>query len=168
MIYHYIGIDPGVTGGICILDSDDKEVKIYKMPETCQGLLKIIELKGPKVHKVITGTERLWPRSQRSATSTFRMGLEAGSCEMALNAMKFMYPKTYALPIIINPATWQKKIGTPPRPKGMSADKAYSQHKKNLWHFAESLFPSERILKQTCDSVLIAYYLRQEHQKGTL
>lgn len=167
MFYHYIGIDPGVKGGITILTSGD-DIQIFKMPQTCQGLLKILELKGPKVHKVYTATERLWPRRQRSATSTFRMGLEAGSCEMALNAMRFMHRKTYTNPKIVSPQVWQKKIGAPPRPKDLPSNKAYSQHKKNLWHYAQSLFPSEKILKDTADSVLIAYYLRQEHQSGNL
>lgn len=133
-------------------------------------LLKLLKSHKPKSKGtyVIHGFERLWPRMQRSATSTFRMGIEAGSVEMAHWSMRYQYRKWFAPPICIAPQTWHAKIDAPKRPKGLSENEAYKQHKADLHTFAQNLFPSETIRKDLCDAVLIAHYLKKEHESGRL
>ena len=167
--YYYIGTDPGGKGGVCILNSKDDEVRVFKMPDTCAGLWSILDFDKPKGNfYVIHGIERLWPRQQRSARSTFMMGIEAGSCEALHTMLRVLYRSTHSQCHIIAPQTWQAKTGCPKRPKTGNSDKDYSQHKKNLWHYAESLYPQIRILKDVADSVLIAHYFKLEHEHGQI
>ena len=38
----YIGIDPGVNGGIAIADRDGKVLEVVKMPDTPQDILDFL------------------------------------------------------------------------------------------------------------------------------
>lgn len=142
----FIGIDPGVSGGIAVIDENGDVLRVSKMPDTEEDLLE--ELK----HGIcITATGRAhfatleYVRStpQMGVVSAFTFGRGYGALRMALTSLRIPYEE-------VTPPKWQKAIGC--RTKG---DKNVSKAK------AQELFPNIKITHANADALLIAEYGRR-------
>lgn len=148
---YYLGIDPGASGGMAVLDESGGVVEVSKMPDTILGILAAIEKwKDEDVVCVLEDVGRGMPGQSSKATATFAR--HNGHLEMALLASRI---RTYK----VTPQKWEKtyQLG-----KSGGMDKA--AWKRKLKEKAQQLFPSlgKKITLATCDALLIAEYGRTQ------
>lgn len=154
----YVGIDPGVSGGLAAIDEDGLVLAVSKMPATERELLDWLREQRPaipggrqargileKVHGGIGG-----PGGRRQgAAGMFTYGRNYGSILMALTAAGIPFDQ-------VAPQTWQKLAG-------VVYSKNLSQtNKKNISkRRAQQLFPSLTVTHAIADALLLAECCRR-------
>lgn len=153
----YIGIDPGVSGGIAVLGSAGQVFDTHKMPETPADLAEcfrsILTLRGidrPGVsaclERVNAGVFGQQKTGRMGVTSAFSFGRVVGRLEQVLACAEVPYT-------FISPITWQNALGC--RTHG---DKNISKAR------AQQLFPSlHKITHAIADALLLAEFCRRAH-----
>lgn len=146
----FIGIDPGQSGGIAVLNKNGGVESVSTMPETPHDILEWLEEYSG--HDCVCALEDVghgMPGQSSKATATFAR--HNGHLEMALLALSIRTEK-------VTPQKWQKiyQLGSS---KGI--DKRVWKNK--LKAKAQQLFPSlgKRITLSTCDALLLAEYARR-------
>jgi len=160
----YLGIDPGKSGGIAVINSEDRScygVLAIKMPETPADVLDYFHsLKDnlPPNYSYIAVIEQVsgYIGEEQPGSAMFKFGRGVGHLEMALLACGI---PSEAVP----PRKWQKALGISSKKKTESK----VQWKNRLKSVAQRLFPSEKITLATADALLIALYCKRKHE-GTL
>lgn len=151
----YIGIDPGVSGGLaCITTYADPVgppvVTAIRMPETDDGVLAALrDMYDPHYTSdpVYAALERVHASPQMGVVSAFTFGRGYGRLCMALAALTIPYEA-------VLPRRWQQGIGCI-----SGGDKNVTKRK------AQALFPQvPKITHATADALLLAEYCRRSHQ----
>ncbi len=141
----YIGIDPGINGGIATINNNF--VQAYKMPQTIRDLWELIhEIKSTaelENYSITAALESVWSSPQMGVKSAFTFGNGFGHLEMALTALGVPYER-------VRPAVWQKAMGC--LTKG---DKNVSKRR------AQELFPALKVTHAIADALLIAEFARR-------
>lgn len=157
----YIGIDPGMSGGIAYLF--DGKPHIDPMPETKSDILFLFRSLAKTYaesskHAVIEQVTGYVGGPGNTGSSQFKFGRNVGWCELACLAAGIRMEE-------IPPNKWQRGLGIPPRSgKGKTKEKPYD-YKRRLKGFAQQLFPGvEGITLRTCDALLLAEYSRRRRE----
>ncbi len=141
----YIGIDPGINGGIATINNNF--VQAYKMPQTIRDLWELIhEIKSTaelENYSITAALESVWSSPQMGVKSAFTFGNGFGHLEMALTALGVPYER-------VRPQAWQKAMGC--LTKG---DKNVSKRR------AQELFPAIKVTHAIADALLIAEFARR-------
>ena len=76
--FKYIGIDPGKSGGITVID--DKDVKTYKCPQRTEDMSMLFSLLigDTSAYDVKLLMERVWARPNNAVRSAFAYGVNYG------------------------------------------------------------------------------------------
>ena len=144
----YLGIDPGLAGGIAHIGHDEQP-HAQKMLDTMSD---IIDYLWGKQARGVWGTpgqrvayiEKVASSPQMGVKSAFTFGKGYGSLLMALTAAGIPYTE-------VAPAVWQKKMG------------CLSHGDKNVTkNRAQQLFPSIKVTHNIADALLIAEYGRRK------
>ena len=139
----FIGIDPGISGGIAII-GDGIAPWAVKMPETERDIWDTIRaLKSWSDREAFATIEKVHSMPGQGVASSFTFGRGLGSLRMALVAAEIPFAD-------VTPQAWQKALGC--LTKG---DKNVSKAK------AQELFPSLRITHYIADALLIAEFARR-------
>lgn len=155
----YLGLDPGVSGGLACLYDDDT-VEAIKMPDNLESIwVWLSRGRGPgttyaaveKVGGWIPGREHMAHGGQ-PGSRMFELGTVAGALRMALVALGLR--DTIDEP---GPRAWQKAVGVV-RPKGTE----YVAWKRMLKDHAQKRFPKLVVTLGTADALLIALYCKQK------
>lgn len=144
-----IGLDPGSSGAIAVLDSDGKVIDVTKMPETCLDIYCYLADAMKDADETICCLEDVGhgiPGQSSSATAKFAR--HCGHLEMALTALKV---KT----ITARPQLWQKIYHL-----GRSSEYSKHEWKNRLKAKAQQLFPNIKVTLINADALLIAEYAR--------
>jgi Holliday junction resolvasome RuvABC endonuclease subunit len=140
----FLGIDPGVTGGMVCLEADGTVRAAVTMPPTEHDvyatLLELLE--DEEAHAVL---ERVWSSPQMGVVSAFTFGRGYGALRMALTAAAVPFDE-------VTPPTWQTAMGC--RSKG---DKNLTKRR------AQALFPGQTVTHRTADALLLAEFCRRMH-----
>lgn len=162
---HYIGIDPGASGAVCVLSANNAE--IFKMPDTTEGIAHLISNLNPDISRVLCEQQQPRPAYARKmnpethqeeftvlrgVNATWTFAQHYGELRMALTMRGFQAE-------YIRPMDWMRSLGIPKREKGMSQ----TAWKGRLHDKARELFPGLKIIKATADAVLIAETCRRLH-----
>lgn len=144
----YVGIDPGVGGGIAVISYDDEHsysVDVTAMPATEQDVCSFLRTyPASRTHAVI---EHVW--SIPGQGGAFKFGKNVGTLLGILTALAIPFDQ-------VLPKAWQKTLGVVYR-KGMT-----DVEKKNITkRRAQQLFPSLTVTHAIADSLLIAEYCRR-------
>ena len=167
----FLGIDPGVNGGLVLIDSDgsildkalmpyillrsSKEVDLQGLVRKLQEMVYTNHLEGKLIDKVIL--EKVWAMPGNGAVSSFKFGYNFGVCEMALVCLGLPY-------VLVNPRTWSKAMH-----EGLSKD--IDPKKRSLLAF-QRLYPNTDLRSSDkakkphdglIDALLIAEYGRRSH-----
>ena len=94
----YIGIDPGVSGGIAGVDESGDIVFAVKMPDSALGILTVLRQRGGHAIGLL---EFVHATPQMGVRSAFTFGHGVGRLEASLEATGIPYSE-------IAPAKWQK------------------------------------------------------------
>ena len=136
-----LGIDPGLSGGIALLDSQEGP-QVWRMPATETDLWDIIV----GAHADAAWIEKVSSSPQMGVTSAFTFGRGYGSLLMALTACGVPFTE-------VLPRKWQAAVGLV-YPKGSTP-----VQKKNLGkRRSQQLFPSLDVKLWGADALLIAHF----------
>lgn len=144
----YIGIDPGVHGGIAVLSADGSVVEVAKMPATPMDLLDFLSRHKDDSFCVL---ERVGGMPGQGGSAMFNFGKGYGHLQMALLALGIPTND-------VTPNKWEKSFQL-----GSSGKYGKTEWKNRLKAKAQQLFPSlgRKITLATCDALLIAEYGRR-------
>jgi hypothetical protein len=137
----YIGIDPGLSGGIAFIPTSG-EPWAHKMPETDRDLIDLLRDSTRDMEARAT-LEFVSSSPQMGVKSAFTFGEGYGRLQMALTALGVPYER-------VRPQAWQKAMGC--LTKG---DKNVSKRR------AQELFPALKVTHAIADALLIAEFARR-------
>ena len=145
----YIGIDPGLSGGIAILNQDGSVKEVVAMPDTPRDIYEFLFSYKEDSRCVLEDVGHGMPGQSSKATATFAR--HNGHLEMALLALGIPTEK-------LTPQKWIKVYQLK---KKKEQDK--NEWKNVLKAKAQSLFPQlgKKVTLKTCDALLIAEYARR-------
>jgi len=149
----YMGIDPGKSGGIAVVNGSRKS-QSWKMPDTDSGMWDCIH-EACSGKGVFACLEKVHAMPGQGVKSMFTFGENFGKMKMALTAAAVSYE-------LVTPQAWQKKLGIPKR---NTKSESKPQFKKRLKSVAEGLFPQGDVTMASADALLIAEYCRRENLK---
>lgn len=146
----FLGIDPGASGGIAIIN---KEAIAIKMPETARDIWDFFSAyQDSEVYAVLEkvgGVVSSTADNKFMGASMFTFGSSYGMVYMALIAAKIPFD-------LAHPRTWQKSFNLS-RMKG----ELHSKWKGRMKETAQRLFPEVRVTLATADALLLAEYARR-------
>lgn len=165
----YIGIDPGLSGGIANLGINGSDPYGLAMPESTNDIWMAVRAiagmnpVGYYVYAVIEQNTGYVPFHNKDggkgnipSYTMYKFGRNAGMCEMALHAIGVQ-------PDLIVARVWQKGLDIATKARGENKQ----QFKKRLKEEAIRRFPRTEVTLYNCDALLIAEYCRRK-QEGKL
>jgi hypothetical protein len=164
----YLGIDPGVGGGLAWIAGRNK-VDVAKMPATETDLWDLLETIAGEMN-LKGGFALLEQQSARPTivfdhkTKKFRPTILKSTCVLygGYRLLKGMLVAAGIPHEECPPQRWQKAMNIPPREKGEPEQK----WKNRLKARAQALFPGVTLTLATCDALLIAEAARRSKQGG--
>ena len=166
----YVGIDPGVNGGIAVLrdytyDVTEWDAKVVAMPSTEADLWDVIKPLSSFNTVAVIEFVQAFPTDGRSSIVTFATNYG--------NLRAFLVAAEIPLLEAVTAAKWQKALGiTKPKrhtvkgvkrtAKQKAADRR--EGKRQLKAKAQQLFPALHITLKTCDALLIATYCKRKNE----
>lgn len=147
-----MGIDPGVNGGIAVVDMDTHEViDVTAMPDTLTDISEFIEK-----HKDVVAAyvEKVHSMPKQGVASTFTFGVFYGYVLMGVVSHKIRK-------IDVMPAKWQSEMGV----KSKKGEEKTS-HKNRLKGLAQNLFPKIKVTLKNADALLLAEYGCKEEARS--
>lgn len=142
----FIGIDPGKSGGISMLNQLGERIFSGAMPQTELDILEALRWccsEAGGAAGVRAAIEKVHSSPQMGVVSAFTFGVGYGGLKMALAAVGVSFQE-------VSPQRWQRDMGC--LTKGdKNVSKAAAQH----------LFPSTKVTHANADSLLIAEWLRR-------
>lgn len=140
----FIGVDPGASGAIAVLDEDGKFIDVFKAGDAERDVeWKVSKYSGES--SVCAMIERVHSMPKQGVASSFKFGQSYGFLRGILTANLIPFEE-------VQPAKWQQAMGC--RTKG---DKNVTKQK------AGQLFPSVKVAHWNADALLIAEYCRRFH-----
>ena len=149
--FKYVGIDPGKSGGIAVIDGRGS-IKAYKCPELSEemALLFQIIIGNTPADKIKLLMERVWARPTNAVRAAFSYGTNYGQW-LGIAASHEVEMNT------VIPVDWIKWVGCP---KALKRD----VRKRWLKKKAGELYPNvNKLTLATSDAILITHYARGEY-----
>ena len=137
----YIGIDPGLSGGIAATNGDISVCG--KCPLTVSDMAKVISTMTDLGSKPFAVIESVHSFPGQGVASTFKFGNNYGMWLGILAALKIPY-------IQVSPVKWMTYYGSRPKVK--------KDRKNHLKHLAQQRYPVLDITLATADAILLAHY----------
>lgn len=157
----YLGIDPGVSGGLALVSENGRSEAI-PTPATERDIWEWFQWRGPNGQTVAGADyaviERVHAMPGNGVSGMFRFGQSYGFLRACLIAAGIPFEEVEA-------RTWQKALGISPRK--IKAGESKTQFKNRLKNRAACLFPQITVTLATADALLIAEYCRRK-RTGTL
>jgi hypothetical protein len=141
----FLGVDPGVSGGLAFVRDDGHVIGVHKMPENERELLDLLKMhvRGDTGVSVRAVLERVHSSPQMGKASVFTFGKGYGALRMGLVAAGIPFDEP-------TPQSWQKALSC--RTQG---DKAVSKAR------AHELFPTAHVTNWSAEALLLAEYCRR-------
>jgi hypothetical protein len=152
--FKYIGIDPGASGGLTVINEKGR-IKAYKCPKSSEemALLFQIAMGSTSAANIKLLMERVWARPTNAVRAAFSYGVNYGQW-LGIAATHEVKMNT-ALPL-----EWIQWIGCP---KALKKD----VRKRWLKEKARELYPDiNKLTLATSDAILITHYAREEYFNG--
>lgn len=147
----FLGLDPGQSGGLAIVDSGGLVVDASPMPETVKDLSDYLAEFGPRIQMATLESVHAMP--QQGVSSSFKFGVNYGQLHMGLVAHNIPFAN-------VSPQLWQKVMGC--IVKGRSGPSDAKRAKKNGTKArAQELFPGTKCTHAISDALLLAEYCRR-------
>jgi crossover junction endodeoxyribonuclease RuvC len=155
----FIGIDPGNSGSIAVIDDSTGTVDFMKCKETESDLFRFLsdEICDCPATLNMFGfalIERVSSMPGQGVSSTFKFGQSYGFLRGILIASGIPFEE-------VTPQKWQKVFGLIRKSKAESNTDKKNRHKAK----AQQLFPSVKITHANADALLIAEYCRRTKQQ---
>lgn len=145
----YMGIDPGKSGSIIVINEDRDIIEAVTMPDDASELLDIFERHSDVTFAVL---ERVHGMPGMGGTQMFTFGKNYGHIEMALLSKKIPFET-------VTPQKWMKSMELGTKKFGETK----SQWKNHLKAQAVRLFPKAKVTLALSDALLIAEYCKRNY-----
>ena len=141
---YYIGIDPGQSGGVGVLNATGDYMNSFKFKDiTIADIAEIFEYIVGLEGGTFAIIESVHSMPKQGVSSSFKFGRSYGNLEMALAAFKI--PFDY-----VSPQRWQKYL------------QCQTKGNKNITKsLAQRLWPVQKITHAIADALLLAEYARR-------
>ena len=143
----YVGIDPGKSGAICVIEDDF--IKAIPCPDNIQDMALVFAMSVSvnETKKVVAYIEKVWARPTDAKGSIWKFAENYGVWKGIAGAHEIEL-------IEVSPQKWMKYFKTPKLEK--SARKRYLRDK------ARSMYPNlKKVTLKTADAILIAAYAKE-------
>ena len=157
----YLGIDPGMTGGLAVVSGSGVMLDYTATPTTELDMLQWLSL---HIEAKVALIEQVASRPSQSAQSGFTFGKVYGEVRMAVIATSIHADSKISLQDI-TPKVWQKEFKIRPKKKS----ETQYRFKDRIRQKAQHLFPklalweeNKGIQMSICDAILIAEYARRK------
>lgn len=149
-----MGIDPGVKGGVVVLDENSELFLAQKCPNSIEEVNDIIKaLEGYQVSAVI---EKVWSRPEDTPKTAFTLGHSFGMWLGILTGNGIRH-------ILVSPQKWMSWIGSVPVKGKFENPARFKTKRKNyLKGEAQRRLPGQKITLLTADAALLAFYSKNE------
>ena len=145
---HYMGIDPGYSGAIAVVDENGALVDLQRLKDTEHDVADFVAAYQQRTELAILEKVNAMPR--QGVSSTFKFGTSYGFCRGLLVCHRVRFE-------VCTPGKWQRAMG------------CLSKGDKNVTKAAaQRLFPREKVVHATADAMLLAEYARRLVQEGRL
>ena len=148
--YHskvYIGIDPGKSGGMCVIEDDF--IKAYPCPSNIQdmAIMFAMAISVNETKKVVAYIEKVWARPTDGRSSMWKFAENYGTWLGIAGAYEIDLQE-------VSPQAWMKYLETPKLEK--------TRRKRYLRDKARSMYPElKKVTLKTADAILIATYAKE-------
>ena len=137
----YMGIDPGYSGAIVVIDHSGQFIDSVRLSETEHDISDFIDEYSEHVQAAVLEKVSAMPR--QGVSSTFKFGTSYGFCRGLLVCHRVRFE-------VVTPGTWQRALG------------CLSKGDKNVTKAAaQRLFPGEKVVHATADAMLLAEFARR-------
>jgi len=151
----YLGIDPGKSGALALLDESGSVVDASPMPETQRDVVDYLSEFAPQIR--VAHVEAVHAMPNQGVTGMFNFGMSYGGLTMALTCLRIRFE-------LIQPRAWQNTLGIPVViRKGKNRSAAGREKKRLTRERAQQLFPNHKWTHETADAVLVAEHARRVH-----
>tara|TARA_Y100000310_G_scaffold231857_1_gene234580 strand:- start:2157 stop:2636 length:480 start_codon:yes stop_codon:yes gene_type:complete len=143
----YIGIDPGKSGAICVIEDDF--IRAFPCPDNIQDMALIfaMAISVNETKAVVAYIEKVWARPTDGKGSIWKFAENYGTWKGIAGAYETDLKE-------VSPQMWIKYFETPKMMK--SARKRYLRDK------ARSMYPElKKVTLKTADAILIATYAKE-------
>jgi nitrogen regulatory protein PII-like uncharacterized protein len=143
----YIGVDPGKSGGLCVME--DEFVKAYACPDNIQdmALLFAMAISVNETKTVIAYIEKVWARPHDAKGSIWTFAQNYGTWLGIAGAYEIDLQT-------VSPQAWMKHFVVPKLDK--------PRRKRYLRDKARSMYPNlKKVTLKTADAILIATYAKE-------
>ena len=148
----YVGIDPGKSGAICVIEDDF--IKAIPCPDNIQDMALVfaMSISVNETKKVVAYIEKVWARPTDAKRSIWKFAENYGTWKGIAGA--------YEISLIeVSPQKWIKYFETPKLEK--------SRRKRYLRDKARSMYPNiKKVTLKTADAILIASYAKETHNNS--
>lgn len=101
---YYLGIDPGVNGGLGVIRYDGKPMEWIKMPDNRHKIIDRLTMMNQLYRDLLLIIELAQPMPKQGIVSSFNYGRHFGLFEAAAIMLKIPYHE-------VRPAIWKKAMG---------------------------------------------------------
>ena len=143
----YIGIDPGKSGGMCVIEDDF--IKAYPCPSNIQdmAIMFAMAISVNETKKVVAYIEKVWARPTDGRSSMWKFAENYGTWLGIAGAYEIDLQE-------VSPQAWMKYLETPKLEK--------TRRKRYLRDKARSMYPElKKVTLKTADAILIATYAKE-------
>jgi crossover junction endodeoxyribonuclease RuvC len=138
----YLGVDPGMSGGIALLHETGAIVHVQAMPETERDTAELLEEFASRVRFALI--EKVTPMPKQGLGSTWTFGQHYGFLRGLLVVLRIPFDQ-------VRPQVWQSELGC-----RTGGDKNVSKAK------AQQLWPAQKITHAIADALLLAEHCRRK------
>jgi hypothetical protein len=147
----FLGIDPGIKGGLAVVHERGYVLELTKMPQTERDVWEWVSMASHISSYAMI--ENVHSMPEQGIVGAFTFGRGYGGLRMGLIAAGIPFEE-------ITPQSWVKGIGITKR---NSKTESKTVWKNRLKARAQQLFPGIKITLFTSDAILIAEYCRRRH-----
>lgn len=168
---YFLGVDPGINGGLAAITPDNKVYALERMPDSKQDILKWFTYFTYKEAYCLLEQVSGYIGEAHPGSRMFEFGKNYGYLEMSLVGCGFTHieqavyknnlHRTGPEYNTILPQRWMRGLSLRTKEKGESD----TDWKNYLKEECSKIFPRLRITKHTSDALLIAYYCKNIHTK---
>lgn len=141
----YLGVDPGTSGAMALVDFHGMHVDTVKLKETQHDVWEWLDEHRSGIGFAVLEKVHSMPR--QGVASSFKFGESFGFCQGMLTAAGIRFE-------LVTPQKWQKAMG------------CMSKGDKNVTKSrAQQLFPGTKITHAIADALLLADFARRLREK---
>ena len=146
----YLGVDPGTSGAMALVDGDGKLVDVIKLKETQHDVWDWLDPHHRKLYETqidFAVLEKVHSMPKQGVASSFKFGASYGFCQGVLVAARIRFE-------LVTPQKWQHAMGC-----RTGGDKNITKSR------AQALFPNKKITHAIADALLLADFARRMRKK---